>query len=132
MGAAWLKQTRVPVRLITQQQQTLRVGVESANGIHAGREREIHQRTMRRTIRCELRQHAVGFVKSDQHWRRLEGGGVVSSDLALTTRSDGAGENEDDEERFFWACLPCVFPGWVSWARHGRAAEARGLRYVFR
>jgi len=67
MGAARMEQQRVQGRFITQQEQPLRIGVQAADGINARRKTEFRQRPIGRAIAGKLRQHAVGFVKCNEH-----------------------------------------------------------------
>lgn len=67
VGVARVQEFFIPFRLIAQQQQTFRIRVQPANGIHIFGKAKFRQRTVRRAVAGELRQHAVGLVKGDQH-----------------------------------------------------------------
>ena len=59
------EQTRIPTRFIGEQQQSLRVRIQAPDGIHTLGKSKLRQRTVRAAIRRELREHAIGFVKSE-------------------------------------------------------------------
>jgi hypothetical protein len=62
----------VPLRLVAQQQQPLGICVQPADGIDIFRKAKLRERAVGRTVAGELRQHAVGFVKRDQHGRHFQ------------------------------------------------------------
>ena len=57
------EQTRVPTRLVREQQQPLGVRIQTPNRINPLRKSKLRQRTVRAAIRRELREHAIGFVE---------------------------------------------------------------------
>ena len=59
------EQTLIPTRFIGEQQQSLGVGIQPPDGIHALRKSKLRQRTVRAAIWRELREHAIGFMKSE-------------------------------------------------------------------
>ena len=67
MSTRRMQESLVQFRFIAQQQQPLGIGVEPANRVHVGRETELGEGAVRRAVRGELGQHAVGFVKRNQH-----------------------------------------------------------------
>ena len=68
MGMLWIQQTRVQSRLVAQQEQALGIRIESAQWIHAFRERKVGQRPPARALfGRELRENAVRFVKREEH-----------------------------------------------------------------
>jgi hypothetical protein len=72
VGVSWFEEARVPFWFIAQEQQTFRVRIEAADGVNILWKPKPGQRTIRRTIRRELREHAVRFVKGNQHARRVK------------------------------------------------------------
>ena len=67
MRMARMQQLLVQRRLIAQQQQPFRVGIETADWINAFGKSELSQRPVRRTVGGKLGEHTKRFVKSDQH-----------------------------------------------------------------
>ena len=59
------EQTRIPARLVREQQQSLGVGIQPPDGIHTLGKSKLRQRTVRAAIQRELREHAIGFVKGE-------------------------------------------------------------------
>ena len=55
MGVARMEKALVPLGFVAEQEQSLGIGVEAADGVNAGRERKISERTVWRTVRSELR-----------------------------------------------------------------------------
>jgi len=70
VGVARLEETGVPVGFIAQEQETFRVGVETANGVNPGGKVKFRERAVRRTVRGELGEDTVGFMEGDEHRRR--------------------------------------------------------------
>ncbi len=58
------EQTRIPARLVREQQQALGVRIQTPNGINPFRKSKLRKRTVGAAIRRELREHAIGFVES--------------------------------------------------------------------
>ena len=72
VGVARVQEFFIPVRLVAQEQQALGIRVESADGVNVFRKTEFRQRTVRRAVVGELRQHAVRFVERDEHRKRMK------------------------------------------------------------
>ncbi len=68
MGVLGVEQSRVEAGFVTQQQQSLGIGIEPPQGVDVGWQAEVCERAPARTgLGRELREHAVGFVQGDQH-----------------------------------------------------------------
>jgi hypothetical protein len=62
-----IEELRVEAGLVGKQQETLRIGVEPAQRVNGFRQREFRERPPARAwLRRELREHAVGFVESEE------------------------------------------------------------------
>jgi hypothetical protein len=62
-----MKQALVQLRFIAEQKQTFRIRIETANRVNLFWKSKLRQRAIGRTIRCELRKDAVGFVEGEEH-----------------------------------------------------------------
>ena len=62
-----MEQPLIQKGLIADQEQAFRVRVQPADGINARRKTEFRQCPVGRAVAGELRQHAIGFVESDEH-----------------------------------------------------------------
>lgn len=67
VGMARVQEASVQLRFVAQEQEAFRIGVETADGIHALGKPELGQSAVGRTIRRELGEDAVGFVECEEH-----------------------------------------------------------------
>ena len=76
MSLGRIEQARVQWAFVAQEEESLGIGVQAADGIDAAGESEGGECPMGGCIGGELGQHTVGFVKREEH-RRLGNGVVV-------------------------------------------------------
>ena len=67
MSPLGIEQPCVESRLITEEQEPFGIGIESANSIDSGRKMKFRQRPVGRSVRRELAENAVRFVKGQDH-----------------------------------------------------------------
>lgn len=67
MAVLRMQQALVQFGFVAQQQQSFGVRVETANRIDIFWKTKLCKRAIGRTVRRELRKHAVGFVERDEH-----------------------------------------------------------------
>ena len=71
----WSEQLRVEVEFVSEQQKSLGIGIESAERIDVPRQSKVGERAPAGAgFGRELREHAVGFVERQQHWRANNAG----------------------------------------------------------
>jgi hypothetical protein len=61
------QQKRIPTRFVRKQKQPLGVGIQATYGIDSLRKTKVRKRAVCTAISGKLREHAVGFVKSEEH-----------------------------------------------------------------
>ena len=67
-----MQQALVPFRLVAQQQETLGICVQPADGIDVFGKAKLRQRAVGRAVRRELRDDAIGFVEGNEHSRSFK------------------------------------------------------------
>ena len=68
MGIVWMEQALVQFGFVAKQQKALGIRIQPPNWINAFGEMKLRQCAVAGPIAGELREHPVGFVKSDYHY----------------------------------------------------------------
>ena len=74
MGVGGLEQALVPAGFVAEQEETLGIGVETADGVDPRGELEFGEVSMRGSVGSELGEYAPRFMEGDEHgggWRRV-------------------------------------------------------------
>lgn len=87
MGLAGVQQAIRPAWLVTEQEQTLRIAVQPADGIHAGRKPKLCQGAVVWQLLGELGENVEGLVEGDQQGVRTNDGFQWKSNEADPCRS---------------------------------------------
>lgn len=67
VGVTGMQELLVPAGFVAEEQQALGVGIQAADGIDVFGELKFGEGTVGRAVAGELGQHAVGFVKGNEH-----------------------------------------------------------------